>query len=160
MHSSVKANYKIDPSIPLAGYSDDDQDQDPDKDKDPDFKSPNSKRSKKSRRSISNSEISRPSTRSSTSQTKCSIFISPPQPKLLFSKQETSLNMPSFDQVESFDVWSGKYAYLGGGRCGTVFMGAVNGKKVAVKVTIFILIFFLIIKYVILFCLSFYYNII
>ena len=70
--------------------------------------------------------------------------------KSSFSNQKTSLYMPTFEHVKSLDVWSGKYAFLGNGRCGKVFMGTVNGKKVAVKVNIFIVILFLIIKYVIL----------
>ena len=119
-------------AIPDLDY--DDPVEDKDQDKDSDFKSPNSKKS------ISDSEIS---------YNKSSLFISPTQSKSSFSKQEMSLYMPSFDEVESFDVWSGEYAYLGTGRCGKVFMGTVNGKKVAVKVTIFILLLFLIIKYVI-----------
>ena len=53
------------------------------------------------------------------------------------SKSTSSLYMPSFEDVKSLNVWSGEYAFLGNGRCGKVFMGAVNGKKVAVKISFF-----------------------
>lgn len=162
MHESgeaFKASMKIDTSAPLAGDSDDDQNRDQDKnnDKDPDYRSP---KPKKPRRSNSDSDLSRVhfTRSSSTQQDTCSIFTTTPHhSKSPFSKQKTSLHLPTFENVKSLDVWSGKYAFLGDGRCGKVFMGAVNGKRVAVKVIFkkyyFEYYIYINIKYVILFCL-------
>jgi hypothetical protein len=54
-------------------------------------------------------------------------------------KQKVSLKIPDFSHVNSLDIWSCKQGFLGNGRCGRVFIGFVNGIKVAVKVSFFIL---------------------
>jgi hypothetical protein len=48
---------------------------------------------------------------------------------------DTNLPMPDFSHVNSLKIWPWEQGFLAEGRCGQVFIGAVNGIKAAVKVS-------------------------